>query len=109
MKRRQLIQASAAAAALGVPHLSGLAQQSVTLKFATFVAPTSNPWLGMLKPWMDKVEKESAGRIKFEGYSAARRRSCMTRRVTVSPTSSGRCPATQRGASLAPKSSSCRS
>jgi TRAP-type C4-dicarboxylate transport system substrate-binding protein len=70
MKRRQLIQASAAAAALGVPHLAGLAQQSVTLKFATFVAPTSNPWLGMLKPWMDKVEKESAGRIKFEGYPA---------------------------------------
>jgi TRAP-type transport system periplasmic protein len=68
MKRRQLIQATAAAS-LGAP-LAALAQQAVTLKFATFVAPTSNPWLGMLKPWMEKVEKDSAGRIKFEGYPA---------------------------------------
>ena len=69
MKRRTLIQASAAVA-LGAPALSGLAQQAVTLKFHTFVAPTSNPWVTMLKPWMEKVEKESGGRIKFEGYPA---------------------------------------
>lgn len=69
MKRRSLIQ-GAAAAALGVPGLSGLAQQSVTLKFHTFIAPMSNPWLTMHKPWMAKVEKESGGRIKFEGYPA---------------------------------------
>jgi hypothetical protein len=55
MKRRSLIQ-GAAAAALGVPALSGLAQQSVTLKFHTFMAPQSNVWLSMHKPWMDKVE-----------------------------------------------------
>jgi TRAP-type transport system periplasmic protein len=70
IQRRRFVQGAAAAAALGAPHLSGLAQQAVTLKFHTFVAPTSNPWLGMLKPWMEKVEKESAGRIKFEGYPA---------------------------------------
>jgi TRAP-type C4-dicarboxylate transport system substrate-binding protein len=69
MKRRSLIQASAAVA-LGAPGLSGLAQQAVTLKFHTFVAPSSNPWVTMLKPWMEKVEKESGGRIKFEGYPA---------------------------------------
>ena len=69
MKRRSFVQ-GAAAAALGVPHLSGLAQQSVTLKFHTFMAPMSNVWLGMHKPWMEKVEKESAGRIKFEAYPA---------------------------------------
>ena len=69
MKRRSLIQ-GAAAAALGVPGLSGLAQQSVTLKFHTFIAPMSNPWLTMHKPWMEKIEKESGGRIKFEGYPA---------------------------------------
>jgi TRAP-type C4-dicarboxylate transport system substrate-binding protein len=69
MKRRRLLQ-GAAAAALGVPHLSGLAQQSVTLKFHTFMAPLSNVWLLMHKPWMEKVEKESGGRIKFEGYPA---------------------------------------
>jgi TRAP-type C4-dicarboxylate transport system substrate-binding protein len=69
MKRRSFVQASAAAV-LGVPHLSGLAQQTVTLKFHTFMAPLSNVWLSMHKPWMDKVEKDSAGRIKFEAYPA---------------------------------------
>jgi TRAP-type C4-dicarboxylate transport system substrate-binding protein len=70
MKRRSFMQGAAAAAALGAPHLSGLAQQSVTLKFHTFMAPLSNVWLTMHKPWMEKVEKESGGRIKFEGYPA---------------------------------------
>ena len=69
MKRRSLIQ-GAAAAMLGAPALSGLAQQTVTLKFHTFMSPQSNVWLSMHKPWMDKVEKESGGRIKFEGYPA---------------------------------------
>jgi TRAP-type C4-dicarboxylate transport system substrate-binding protein len=70
LKRRQLIQGAAAAAVLGAPHLKGFAQQSVTLKFHTFMAPLSNVWLLMHKPWMEKVEKESGGRIKFEAYPA---------------------------------------
>lgn len=70
MKRRTFVQGAAAAVALGAPHLSGLAQQTVTLKFHTFMAPLSNVWLLMHKPWMEKVEKESGGRIKFEGYPA---------------------------------------
>ena len=69
IQRRTLLQ-SGAAAALGVPALSGLAQQAVTLKFHTFMSPQSNVWLGMHKPWMAKVEKESGGRIKFEAYPA---------------------------------------
>ncbi|HET7528552.1 MAG TPA: TRAP transporter substrate-binding protein [Burkholderiaceae bacterium] len=69
MKRRSLIQ-GAAAAALGVPGLSGVAQQSVTLKFHTFMAPLSSVWLTMHKPWMEKVEKDAGGRIKFEAYPA---------------------------------------
>ncbi|MDQ6681545.1 MAG: TRAP transporter substrate-binding protein [Pseudomonadota bacterium] len=69
LKRRTFIQA-AAAATLGAPSLSGLAQQAVTLKFHTFMAPQSNVWLTMHKPWMDKVEKDSGGRIKFEAYPA---------------------------------------
>ncbi len=69
MKRRSLIQ-GAAAAALGTPMLSGFAQQTVTLKFHTFMSPQSNVWLTMHKPWMEKVEKDSGGRIKFEGYPA---------------------------------------
>jgi len=73
MKRRSFVQGAAAttaAAALGVPHLSGLAQQSITLKFHTFMSPASGVWLTMHKPWMDKVEKDSGGRIKFEAYPA---------------------------------------
>ena len=30
----------------------------------------SNVWLTMHKPWMEKVEKDSGGRIKFEAYPA---------------------------------------
>jgi TRAP-type transport system periplasmic protein len=69
IQRRTLLK-TGAAAALGAPALSGLAQQAVTLKFHTFMSPPSNVWLAMHKPWMDKVEKESGGRIKFEGYPA---------------------------------------
>ncbi len=69
MKRRTLIQATAGAA-LGGPALVGFAQQSVTLKFHTFMSPMSNVWLNMHKAWMTKVESESAGRIKFEAYPA---------------------------------------
>ncbi len=69
MQRRTLLQ-SGAALTLGAPALVGFAQQSITLKFHTFMAPLSNVWQSMHKPWMDKVEKESAGRIKFEAYPA---------------------------------------
>ncbi len=70
IQRRSLLKSSAAAVTLGAPGLSALAQQAVTLKFHTFMAPQSNVWLSMHKPWMDKVEKESGGRIKFEAYPA---------------------------------------
>ncbi len=69
IQRRTLLKTSAAVA-LGAPGLSGLAQQAVTLKFHTFMAPQSQVWLLMHKPWMEKVEKESGGRIKFEAYPA---------------------------------------
>jgi TRAP-type C4-dicarboxylate transport system substrate-binding protein len=67
IQRRTLLQ-TGAAAALGAPALVGFAQQTVTLKFHTFMAPLSNVWLSMHKPWMDKVTKESGGRIQFEAY-----------------------------------------
>lgn len=69
IQRRTLLK-SGAAAALTAPALVGFAQQSITLKFHTFMAPMSGVWLTMHKPWMDKVEKESGGRIKFEAYPA---------------------------------------
>ncbi len=68
IQRRTLLK-TAGAAALAAPALS-MAQATVTLKFHTFMAPTSNVWLNMHKAWMDKVEKDSGGRIKFEGYPA---------------------------------------
>ncbi|MBK6007485.1 TRAP transporter substrate-binding protein [Ramlibacter ginsenosidimutans] len=69
IQRRTLLK-TGAAAALGGSALSGLAQQAVTLKFHTFMAPLSNVWLNMHKAWMSKVEKDSNGRIKFEAYPA---------------------------------------
>jgi TRAP-type C4-dicarboxylate transport system substrate-binding protein len=68
LTRRTFTQAAAAACA-GAP-LVARAQAPVTLRFATFQPPTSYTWTQMLKPWMDKVERDSNGRIKFEGYPA---------------------------------------
>jgi TRAP-type transport system periplasmic protein len=68
LNRRHVLQG--AAAALGVPPLASLAQQSVTLKFHTFMSPLSNVWQTMHKPWMERVEKASGGRIRFEAYPA---------------------------------------
>ena len=69
MKRRSLFKI-AASAALAASAFAASAQQTVTLKFHTFMAPQSGVWLNMNKPWMAKVEKESGGRIKFEAYPA---------------------------------------
>lgn len=69
MQRRTLLK-TGAAAALAAPAITGLAQQTVTLKFHTFMAPLSHVWLNMHKAWMAKVEKESGGRIRFEAYPA---------------------------------------
>ncbi len=67
--RRTLVQ-GVAAATLGAAPLAGLAQQRTTLKFHTFMQPMSNVWLSMHKPWMETVEKDSSGRIRFEAYPA---------------------------------------
>lgn len=68
MHRRTLLQTGAIA--LAAPALTVQAQQTITLKFHTFMAPLSGVWLTMHKPWMEKVERESGGRIKFEAYPA---------------------------------------
>jgi TRAP-type transport system periplasmic protein len=71
MVQRRALLKSGIAAAVGSTALSAIAQQPVvTLKFHTFMSPQSNVWLNMHKAWMDKVEKDSGGRIKFEGYPA---------------------------------------
>lgn len=65
--RRTLIQAGAATA-LAAPALTGFAQQTITLRFHTFVSSTSGVWVNALAPWMDKVERESGNRIRFERF-----------------------------------------
>jgi TRAP-type C4-dicarboxylate transport system substrate-binding protein len=60
--------ALAAAVSLGLMAPAVDAQQKVTLKFHTFVAPQSNVYKGALVPWMERIEKESGGRIVFEKY-----------------------------------------
>jgi len=67
--RRSLLKSCATAAVAG-PALIGFAQQSVTLKFHTFMGPLSSVWLTMHKPWMERIEKASDGRIRFEPYAA---------------------------------------
>jgi TRAP-type C4-dicarboxylate transport system substrate-binding protein len=69
IQRRTLLK-SGAAIALGAPAITGFAQQSVTLKFHTFMAPQSHVYLNMHKAWMDKVSRDSDGLIKFEGFPA---------------------------------------
>ena len=60
----------AAAAVLALGTAGAAVAQTVTLKFHTFMAPQSNVWLNMHVAWMEKVEKESGGRIKFEKFPA---------------------------------------
>jgi TRAP-type transport system periplasmic protein len=71
MVQRRAILKFGIAASASASSLSAKAQQPVfTLKFHTFMSPQSNVWLNMHKVWMNKVEKESGGRIKFEAYPA---------------------------------------
>lgn len=60
----------ATAAVLAAAASGSAWAQNVTLKFHTFMAPQSNVWKDMHGGWMDKVEKDSGGRIKFERYPA---------------------------------------
>jgi TRAP-type transport system periplasmic protein len=70
INRRSLLK-TGVAAAVATSSVVALAQAPVvTLKFHTFMSPQSNVWINMHKAWMDKVEKESGGRIKFEAYPA---------------------------------------
>jgi len=112
MIRRTLVKTGLALALAGTA-LSGFAQQTVTLKFHTFMAPQSGVWLNMHKPWMAKVEKESGGRIKFEAYPAMQLGGTPVQLYDQLRTAwsmwCGPCPATPPAASPALKSSNCRS
>lgn len=65
IQRRTILQAGALAS-FGAPALIGFAQEApVQLKFYTFMSPKSFVWNSMHMAWMDKVEKEAGGKIKF--------------------------------------------
>ncbi len=66
---------STASKILGVALLGMMAQtfgsasaQQVTLKLHHFVPPVAPPHKAFLKPWADKVMKESGGKLKIEIY-----------------------------------------
>lgn len=67
MDRRTLVKS---AAALAAPAFitPAQAQDAITLRFHTFVPSTSNIYSRVITPWMQKMEKESGGRLKFQGF-----------------------------------------
>lgn len=44
--------------------------QQITLKLHHFVPPSSTAHVNLLLPWVERVEKESGGRIKIQIYPA---------------------------------------
>jgi TRAP-type C4-dicarboxylate transport system substrate-binding protein len=70
MEKRTFLKNSlalAGAGALGVTHKAG-AQEQVKLRIAHFLSPMAPAQTLLLKPWADRVEKDSGGRIKCELY-----------------------------------------
>ena len=57
------------AAAIGLVASSAIAQE-VTLRFQHFVSPKSANPTYFMKPWAEKIEADSGGRIKVELYPA---------------------------------------
>ncbi|MDF2374454.1 MAG: TRAP transporter substrate-binding protein [Rhizobiaceae bacterium] len=73
MKKRTLLKSLAAAACLAAGLGAGTAQslaQEVTLRLHQFLPPQANVPAYILKPWAEKVEKDSGGRIKVDLFGA---------------------------------------
>lgn len=69
MDRRTLLKSAAALAAPAIVRPVS-AQNPVTLRLHTFVPATSNVYSKVITPWMHKIENESGGRIRFQGYAS---------------------------------------
>lgn len=69
LNRRTLLKTSTVAL-VASPCLGVRAQSAVTLRFHTFMAPTSDLWVNGHVAWMKKIEAESGGRIRFEAFPA---------------------------------------
>ena len=64
---KALAAAGALAAASALTATPALSQQ-VTLKLHVFIPPPANPYKTFLKPWADKVAKDSGGKLKVQLY-----------------------------------------
>jgi len=67
MDRRTLLKSAAAVAAPAI-ILPASAQNPITLRLHTFVPAFSNVYANVMTPWMQKIERESGGRLKFQGF-----------------------------------------
>ncbi|ALI55554.1 TRAP transporter substrate-binding protein [Celeribacter marinus] len=63
-----LFKSVATAALVALTTTGSAFAQDVTLRFQHFVSPASGSPMYFMQPWADKIEKESAGRIKIELY-----------------------------------------
>jgi len=70
MKATSLIRTGLAGAALLVLASAGAHAQEFVLKLHQFLPAQAPVPAGVLVPWMQKIETESGGRIKFEHYPA---------------------------------------
>ena len=62
-----LAAAGVMAAAMALSATPTLSQQ-VTLRLHVFIPPPANPYKTFLKPWADKVAKDSGGKLKIQIY-----------------------------------------
>jgi TRAP-type C4-dicarboxylate transport system substrate-binding protein len=69
MDRRTLLKSVGLLAAPAIVRPIS-AENPITLRFHTFVPATSNVYSNVITPWMHKIEAESKGRIRFQGYAA---------------------------------------
>src|SRR5690606_39175857 len=69
-KRTFLKQSLAVAGAAAVSGVAGplRAQEQVKLRISHFLSPMAPAQTMLFKPWADRVEKDSGGRIKCEIY-----------------------------------------
>lgn len=64
---RRALLGGAVLAALGLASAGALAQ-TATLKFGTFIPPKADEIERGIAPWLDELEKESGGALKFQRF-----------------------------------------
>lgn len=67
--RRSLVRGAVAlSAAFALGCVAGAAHAATTLRFATFLPPTSNLVQNVFKPWAEAIEKETQGALHVEFF-----------------------------------------